>query len=143
MPCSKNILTASIFYIHVKKGGWLITAGERLTQSAKAYIEAHCEEKFSLQVISNALFVNGSYLLRTFKAHTGQTLLSYHNVMRCEKAKKLLLGSECTVSEAGEEAGFSSSAHFSHVFKKVTGMTPTQYRKSEVQSLVLEYGMEE
>ena len=117
--------------------------GEALANAAIAYLKRHRTDKFSLQEMADTLFVNGSYLLRTFKAHTGQTLLSYHNVMRCEKAKKLLLGSECTVSEAGEEAGFSSSAHFSHVFKKVTGMTPTQYRKSEVQSLVLEYGMEE
>ena len=105
-------------------------SGKALADSAKAYIEAHSAEKFSLQVLSDALFVNGSYLLRVFKARTGHTLLWYHNHVRCEKAKALLLDMDMSISEAGEEAGFVSSAHFSHVFKKMTGCTPTEYRIS-------------
>ncbi|MBQ8109153.1 MAG: helix-turn-helix transcriptional regulator [Clostridia bacterium] len=103
-------------------------SGRTLTAAAKAYVEAHSAEKFSLQAVADALFVNGSYLLRIFKANTGHTLLWYHNHVRCEKAKALLLSSDKSVSEAGEEAGFVSSAHFSHVFKKMNGMTPSAYR---------------
>ena len=40
------------------------TSGEALAQAARAYIDAHSEEKFSLRVMAGALFVNGSYLLR-------------------------------------------------------------------------------
>ena len=105
-------------------------AGERLSLAAKAYIEAHSAEKFSLQEISRALFVDGSYLLRTFKAHTGCTLLWYHNHVRCENAKELMRNQAISISEAGEAAGFVSSSHFSHVFRKMTGMTPSQYRDS-------------
>lgn len=103
-------------------------SGRALTQAAKAYIEGHSSEKFALQALSDALFVNGSYLLRVFKANTGHTLLWYHNHIRCEKAQRLLTDSDRSISQAGEEAGFVSSAHFSHVFKKMTGMTPTEYR---------------
>lgn len=106
------------------------SAGERLTQAAKAYIETHSAEKFSLQAVAGALFVNGSYLLRTFKACTGCTLLWYHNYVRCEKAKKLLTDGDKTVSQAGEETGFVSSSHFSHIFKKMTGLTPSEYRQA-------------
>lgn len=104
------------------------SAGERLTLAAKAYIEAHSAEKFSLPELAGALYVNGSYLLRTFKAQTGQTLLWYHNHVRCERAKALLDHSHMSVSSVGAEVGFVSSAHFSHIFKKMTGMTPTEYR---------------
>ena len=104
------------------------SAGKALAESAQAYIEAHSAEKFSLQAVADALFVNGSYLLRVFKAHTGHTLLWYHNHVRCERAKVLLLDGGKSISQAGEEAGFVSSAHFSHVFKKMTGLTPTEYR---------------
>ena len=104
-------------------------SGEKLTQAAKDYIDAHSAEKFSLQTISSALFVNGSYLLRTFKGHTGITLLAYHNAVRCEKAKALLLNPAKSISQAGEEVGFVSSSHFSHIFRKVTGLTPTEYRR--------------
>ena len=103
-------------------------AGEVLCKAAQAYMEAHSAEKFSLRTLSGALFVNGNYLLRTFKAHTGQTLLGYHNQVRCERAKALLMDSDRSISEAGEEAGFVSSAHFSHVFRKMVGCTPTEYR---------------
>ena len=102
-------------------------AGKTLTLAAREYIEAHSAEKFSLQAIADALFVNGSYLLRVFKANTGHTLLWYHNHTRCENAKRLLT-SDRSISQVGEEAGFVSSAHFSHVFKKMTGMTPSEYR---------------
>ncbi len=103
-------------------------AGDRLVAAARRYIEEHSAEKFSLQAVAGALYVNGSYLLRIFKARTGSTLLQYHNAVRCEKAKALLAQGDKSVSQAGEETGFVSSAHFSHVFKKITGMTPTQYR---------------
>ena len=101
---------------------------DALVSAAKAYIEAHSPEKFSLKRISGALYVNGSYLLRQFKAHTGKTLLEYHNAVRCERAGALLRDTDMSVSAVGAAVGFVSSAHFSHVFKKVTGQTPTAYR---------------
>ena len=58
-------------------------AKEELTASAKKWIEEHYTEKFSLKAIANALYVNSSYLLRVFKDTTGQTLLAYHNYIRC------------------------------------------------------------
>lgn len=103
-------------------------SGEALVRAAMDYIEAHSAEKFSLKAISEALFINGSYLLRVFRSHTGQTLLGYHNRVRCKKAQALLRGSELGISLIGEAVGFVSSAHFSHVFKKITGVTPTEYR---------------
>ena len=102
--------------------------GDALVKSAMRYIESHSAEKFSLKVLSEALFINGSYLLRLFKSRTGQTLLGYHNRVRCDKAQTLLRDTGLSISEVGEAVGFVSSAHFSHVFKKITGMTPTEYR---------------
>ena len=99
-----------------------------LTQSAMAYIESHYKERFSLQAMAGELFVNGSYLLRVFKKYTGFTPLAYHNHVRCERAKELLSNTRECVSDIGEAVGFVSSAHFSHVFKKTEGCTPTEYR---------------
>ena len=104
------------------------TGGEMLAQAASEYIETHYKEKFSLQKMAGDLYVNGSYLLRVYKAQTGHTLLWYHNHIRCKKAKELLGASEKSVSEIGETVGFVSSAHFSHVFKKEEGCTPSEYR---------------
>ena len=106
------------------------TGGETLTQAASDYIEAHYKEKFSLQKMADSLYVNGSYLLRVFKKHKGYTPLAFHNLIRCERAKELLARTGTEVSEIGETVGFVSSAHFSHVFKKTEGCTPTEYRIS-------------
>lgn len=106
--------------------------GKRLVSAAENYLAQHSAEKFSLQEIANALYINGSYLLRVYKAHTGHTLLWYHSHLRCEQAKELLTESDLSISEIGETVGFVSSAHFSHVFKKMTGMTPSAYRLSQL-----------
>ena len=99
-----------------------------LVKDAQSYMKAHITEKFSLQEMAGALFVNGSYLLRTFRHHTGMTPLHYHHRIRCEKAQALLSDPGASISRIGEEVGFVSSAHFSHVFRKMTGVTPTEYR---------------
>ncbi len=92
-------------------------------------MDAHSAEKFSLEEMAKALFVNGSYLLRTFKRHTGTTPLDYHHQLRCAKAKELLAQADLTVSQVGEAVGFVSSSHFSHIFRKTEGCTPSEYRR--------------
>ncbi len=99
-----------------------------LSKAARDYIEAHSSERFSLKEMAGALFVNGSYLLRVFKRRTGMTPLSYHHLIRCRKAKELLLQTDRTISEIGEAVGFVSSSHFTHVFRKTEGCTPSEYR---------------
>lgn len=104
------------------------TGGEILAQAVTGYIEAHYKEKFSLQKMAGALYVNGSYLLRAFRKTTGFTPLAYHNHIRCRRAMELLADPGISISEAGEAVGFVSSAHFSHVFKKEAGCTPTEFK---------------
>ena len=103
--------------------------GEKdLSRAAQDYIEAHSAERFSLQEMAGTLFVNGSYLLRVFKRSTGMTPLSYHHRIRCQKAKDLLAQTDRTISEIGEAVGFVSSSHFSHIFRKTVGCSPSEYR---------------
>ncbi len=79
--------------------------------------------------MAKALYVNASYLLRTFKRHTGTTPLCYHHRLRCAKAKTLLAQTDLSISQVGEAAGFVSSSHFSHIFRKTEGCTPSEYRR--------------
>ena len=106
------------------------TGGEMLTQSALAYIESHYKERFSLQAMAGELFVNGSYLTRVFRQYTGMTPLAYHHRLRCKKAKELLAGSTLTISQVGEAVGYVSSSHFAHIFRKLEGCTPGEFRKN-------------
>lgn len=99
-----------------------------LSRAVQDYIEAHSAERFSLQEMAGALFVNGSYLLRVFKRSMGITPLSYHHRIRCQKAKDLLVQTDRTISEIGEAVGFVSPSHFSHIFRKTVGCSPSEYR---------------
>ena len=98
--------------------------------AAQAYMEAHSAEKFSLEKMAKSLFVNGSYLTRVFRQHTGMTPLAYHHRLRCKKAKELLTGSTLTISQVGEAVGYVSSSHFAHIFRKLEGCTPGEFRKN-------------
>jgi len=101
-----------------------------LSAAAQDYIGAHITEKYSLEKMAKALFVNGSYLTRVFRHHTGMTPLTYHHRLRCAKAKELLECSALTVSEIGEAVGYVSSSHFAHIFRKLEGCTPSEFQKN-------------
>ena len=101
-----------------------------LVKAAEAYMDAHSADRFSLNEMSGALYVNGSYLLRTFRRHTGMTPLHYHHHLRCRKAMEMLAHTDQSISEIGEAVGFVSSSHFSHIFKNTVGCTPSEYRKA-------------
>ena len=104
------------------------TAGKRLALQAAHYIREHSEQKFSLSEIAGILYVNSNYLARVFKHETGHTLLWYHNAVRCENAKKMLAETNLSIAEIGSAVGYISPAHFSHQFKKMTGVSPSDWR---------------
>jgi AraC-like DNA-binding protein len=105
------------------------TSKEKLTESAVRYLNEHCMERFSLDDMANALFVNKHYLARTFRECTGSTPLYYHNELRCQQARKLLADPGYSIQIVAFRAGFTSASHFSRVFREHTGMTPTEYRR--------------
>ncbi|MBR1390711.1 MAG: methylphosphotriester-DNA--protein-cysteine methyltransferase family protein [Lachnospiraceae bacterium] len=108
-------------------------AQQELTEAAKAYLKEHYTEKFSLEQMADALFVNESYLLRCFKECAKTTPLRYHNELRCIAAKELLIRfPNRSISYIGNEAGFASAAHFSRVFKEICGCTPSRYRAEKI-----------
>lgn len=124
-PCSK---------CRPDKESW---AGARieLANAAERMVLENYREKFSLEAIAQELFVDKSYLLRTFKEIKGHTLLEYHNLVRCQKAEELLQRPELPISYIASEVGYISASHFTQVFRKVTGKTPSQYRTAYLRSL--------
>ena len=83
----------------------------------------------SLDEIAGALYVNKNYLARVFHKQTGQTLLQYHNRLRCEKACQLLTDRSYSISVVAFKTGFASASHFSRIFRIYEGCTPSQYRR--------------
>jgi AraC family transcriptional regulator of adaptative response / methylphosphotriester-DNA alkyltransferase methyltransferase len=104
-------------------------AKSELVFSAKKLIEEQYLEKFSLKKLADCLYVNESYLLRTFKQITGHTLLEYHNIVRCKKSTEYLRNPDYNLAYISNMVGYSSSSHYIHCFQKYFNCTPTQYRK--------------
>ena len=103
---------------------------EDLARLAAEHIDQNYREKFSLQELAGTLHVDPSYLERTFHEIVGQTLLVFHNSIRCEQACKLLQSPQLSVTDVSYQVGFTSSAHFTRVFRKLKGCTPSEYRSS-------------
>ena len=110
-------------------------AKNELAHSAEKLLRDQYEEKFSLDALAGALHTEKSYLSRTFKAVTGFTLLEYHNRIRCEIARELLMDPQLSVSLIASRVGYVSASHFTQVFRKIYRETPTQFRDSYLSSL--------
>lgn len=75
-----------------------------------------------------------TYLSHLFSSETGQTVEHYIIAQKIEKAKEWLSYNELTLSEIAWKLQYSSPAHLSNQFKKLTGLTPSQFKKSNIQN---------
>lgn len=92
-----------------------------------AYIQAHCCEQISLDELCAQIKVGKSTLMRAFVKEKGITPYLYVESMRIEQARTLLEAG-VSLAEAATRTGFSDQSHFSHYFKRITGLTPGAYR---------------
>lgn len=93
------------------------------------YIHNHIPEDLSLTRMAELVYLNPYYLSRLYKKLAGITLTDYVIHIRIEKAKELLRGTNLKVNEIAREIGFDSSAYFTRFFKRLTKMTPIEYRE--------------
>lgn len=84
--------------------------------------------KLSVQ-LSEALHYDYNYLSNLFSSIEGMTIEHYHILQRIEKAKEWLAYDEYSLSQIADKLGYSSVAYLSGQFKKVTGLTPTQFKE--------------
>lgn len=78
--------------------------------------------------LAESLFHDYSYLSSLFSSVEGVTIEQYFINQRIEKVKELLVYDELTLTEIAYRLGFSSLAHLSRQFRKVTGQTPSQFK---------------
>lgn len=98
-------------------------------QKIRQVVEAHLEqEDFSVEQLSQLLFMDASNLYRKVKALTGLSPVQYIQSLRLKRAKKLLMETDESITSVAISCGFSSSGYFSRVFKKDTGITASAYR---------------
>ena len=95
----------------------------------KQYIDDHITASFSLDDIAAAAGVSSNYLSAQFSEYERMTLKEYILRRRVDAAKRLLQSPEHPIGCIANNLCFCSQSHFSQVFKKYTGLTPSAYRK--------------
>lgn len=98
------------------------------TEYIRGYIEAHYMEDISLQDAAEQLHYSDAYFCRFFKQNFDKNFIMYLTELRVEKAKELLEDMTVNVKDISQKVGFRDSSYFTKVFKRITGVTPSEYR---------------
>ena len=93
------------------------------------YLNRNYTKKLTSGEISERFEMNFDYLNRVFSAMTGSSIFSYINILRINNAKQLIASTDLAFSEIAYLVGIRDRYYFSRLFKKLTGMSPTEYYK--------------
>ena len=102
----------------------------RYVTEAMNYIDTHYSEDIGLGTVADYLGLSESRLSHLFKDETGQSPGSYLIQTRIRAAMEMLKDCRSKVYEVAEQTGFRDIAHFSSTFKKIVGVSPSDYQRS-------------
>ncbi|MDQ8733229.1 helix-turn-helix domain-containing protein [Paenibacillus sp. LHD-38] len=100
----------------------------RVVAECQQVIYSHIYEEVTVTKLAERMRLNANYLSQLFKQEVGMPIHSYIIQEKIEEAKKLLSASELTLSEIWARLNFYDQSHFTKTFKKLTGVTPKQFR---------------
>jgi len=126
-----DLLESYMLLLMDKYGDTLRQPTDALIENIKSYIAENLMYDFSMSDLSDVFNYNGKYLGRLFKSKTGCSIKEYCNTSKIEKAKTLLKSSQMQISEVSTKSGFNNVTYFSRVFRKLTGLSPQNYRSRE------------
>jgi len=102
--------------------------GDEMVKKAQAYMETNLDEKISVEHLSSRFAVGRRNFDRRFIRATGNTPLEYSQRVKIESAKKAFESGRKTINEVMYDVGYSDVKAFREVFRKITGMSPLEYR---------------
>lgn len=105
---------------------------EDIFDQIQKFISNHLDDSIKLVDISKRYHYNAAYLGRLIKERTGSSYNDYLLKLRVIKAQSLLSNSNLSISEISTKVGYKDPEYFSRRFKKVTGTTPSNYRKKQL-----------
>lgn len=109
-----------------------IVSGPKLTREcniAKKYIEENYQENITVETLSSLVHLNKYYFVHNFKKQFGTSPINYLINRRIEESKHLLVSTNHSLSLISQIVGFSSPSYFSQAFKRITNITPQEYKK--------------
>ncbi|ACS99574.1 response regulator [Paenibacillus sp. JDR-2] len=104
--------------------------GNKLFESILAYVHEHFRLDISRESVAREVYVTPGYISYLFKQQMQTSFIEYLHRIRIEYASRLLKDPSLRISDIAHESGYQDEKYFFQVFKKHTGMTPTQYRNN-------------
>lgn len=102
--------------------------GHVVTQAEKYILENFCDPNISLITVANHVGMSPAHFSTVFSQTVGKTLIAHLTFLRIERAKELLTQTNMKLATIATEIGYNEPNYFSHVFKKLEGLSPKEYR---------------
>jgi AraC-like DNA-binding protein len=137
-PGSEAVMAAQslqICHALIRSTGTYLPARDRFSSRMEIdrvieYMHAHPGEKITVEKLAGIARMSPSHMTRVFRKETGSPPIEYLIAVRLERAKKMLLAGDRTVTEIALDCGFGSAAYLSARFSKTYGTSPSSYRKN-------------
>lgn len=97
-------------------------------ERVKQFTEKNYHKKISLEDVSELIFLSPKYFSRIFKEKTGVGFNDYKLNIKIDKSKEFLINSGLNIDEIAYKMGYENSESFIRIFKKITNLTPTEFR---------------
>lgn len=127
--------TPFVFYRDIVEQNRISEKGKLISQ-VQDYINQHLTERLSLNAVADLFYLSPGYLSTTFKKHCGMSFTEYINCQKISLAKDLLLKQEMKIYEIAAFLGFENTYYFSKVFKKISGMSPSEFVADKLSSFL-------
>lgn len=102
--------------------------GDELIKEVQTIIEKNYQDKLTVDELAAEISLSRRSLERRFKKATANTVVEYSQRVKIEAAKKQLETTRKNVNEVMYDVGYSDSKSFRNLFRKLTGLTPNEYR---------------
>ncbi len=99
------------------------------------YIETHLDDDLDVETLARVAGYSTYHFCRAFKASVGESVISYATRLRLEKASLKMMNNDRSIIQIALEAGFETPNGFNKAFKKIFGMTPTEYKSRQIALL--------
>ncbi len=101
----------------------------KIAEEVIKFLKNNIEAKLCIEDIAKAINYSKAYLFRQFKLSIGKSIMEYYLELKIKKAKEFLKNGSLSVKEIAEKLCFDTPNYFTKSFKKVVGLTPTEYKK--------------
>lgn len=109
---------------------WKINSSgaENTASRIKLYLDNNTSSRITLDELAIVLHMDKSYLVNLFKRFYGETPIAYHQKIRIQKARNMLMYTNLSITQIADATGFSSIHDFDRVFRRINQATPSSYR---------------